>query len=94
MEKIQLIAKKLKLSTYFCEPYSSWQKGSVEQRNGVIRVEMPRNIDIDNMSQKCINKIVRNINNRPMRLHNNQSPADIFKKYTGDNLRGFVALQV
>lgn len=90
----ELIAKKLNLNTYFCEPYSSWQKGSVEQRNGVMRIEMPRDIDIDNMSQKCINKIVRNINNRPMRLHSNQSPADIFKKYAGDNLKGFVALQV
>lgn len=90
----ELIANKLKLSTYFCEPYSSWQKGTVEQRNGVMRIEMPRDIDIDNMSQKSINKIVRNMNNRPMRLHGNQSPADIFKKYAGDNLKGFVALQV
>jgi len=89
----ELIADKLQLKTFFCDPYASWQKGSNEQGNGIVRVEMPRNIDIEAMSQYRINKMMRNINNRPMQLHDDLSPAEIFKKMAGDNIKGIVALQ-
>jgi IS30 family transposase len=89
----ELIAEKLQLKTFFCDPYASWQKGTNEQGNGIVRVEMPRDIDIDGMSQYCINNMMRNINNRPMQLHDDLSPAQIFKKMAGNNLKGVVALQ-
>jgi len=91
--KHELIAEKLLLKTYFCDPYSSWQKGTNEQGNGIIRVEMPRDTDIEKMSQYRINKLLKNINNRPMQLHGDLSPSEIFKKMVGDNLSGVVALQ-
>jgi len=89
----ELIAEKLMLKTYFCDPYSSWQKGTNEQGNGIVRVEMPRDTDIEKMSQYRINKLLKNINNRPMQLHGDLSPSEIFKKMVGDNLSGVVALQ-
>jgi IS30 family transposase len=89
----EMIAHKLQLKTFFCDPYSSWQKGTNEQGNGVIRVEMPRDIDIEGMSQYRINKMMRNINNRPMQLHDELSPAQIFKQMAVDNIKGVVALQ-
>lgn len=89
----EIIAEQLGLATYFCDPYSSWQKGSVEQGNGVVRIDLPRSFNIDSMSQYRINRLMSGINNRPMRLHDNESPADIFRKYAGNNLKGFVALQ-
>ena len=90
----EMIASQLSLSTFFCDPYSSWQKGGIEQGNGVVRIELPRSIDLDKISQAQINKMMRNINNRPMRLHdNNDSPANVFRQYAGSNLKGFVALQ-
>lgn len=91
--KHELIAVKLQLDTFFCDPYSSWQKGAVEQGNGVIRIELPRSTDIASLSQNSINNMMRNINNRPMQLHGDLSPAEIFRKYAGDNVKGFVALQ-
>lgn len=89
----EYIAKKLDIQTFFCDPYSSWQKGAVEQGNGVVRVEFPRSTDVDSISQNLINNALRNINNRPMKLHDDLSPSEIFRKYAGDNLKGFVALQ-
>ena len=89
----ELIADKLQLKTFFCDPYASWQKGSNEQGNGIVRVEMPRNIDIEGMSQYRINKMMRNINNRPMQLHDELSPAQIFKQMAWGNIKGVVALQ-
>ena len=70
------------------------QKGSVEQGNGVIRVELPRHTDLENMSQKEINSLMRNINNRPMELHGGLSPSEVFMKTSGNRANGFVALQI
>lgn len=87
------IAKSLDAQTYFCEPYASYQKGSVEQGNGVIRVELPRHTDLESMSQKEINSLMRNINSRPMELHGGLSPSEVFMKMSGNRANGFVALQ-
>ncbi|MCP3680707.1 MAG: IS30 family transposase, partial [Gammaproteobacteria bacterium] len=46
----QMIAKKLHAEVYFCDPYASYQKGSVEQGNGVIRSELQRKIDFESMT--------------------------------------------
>ena len=88
------IIKTLNAQTYFCDPYSSYQKGSVEQGNGIIRVELPRNTDLGNISQRKINSLMRNINNRPMELHDGLSPSEVFMKMCGRTVRGFVALQI
>lgn len=87
------IAKALDAQTYFCDPYASYQKGSVEQGNGVIRAELPRHTNLENISQKEINALARNINNRPMELHDGLSPSEVFMKMSGNRINGFVALQ-
>ncbi|MCP3679352.1 MAG: IS30 family transposase, partial [Gammaproteobacteria bacterium] len=88
----QKIAKQLKAQTYFSHPYASYQKGSVEQGNGMARVELPRSADLANMKQTEINRIMKNINNRPMALHNGESPSEIFRSLIGNKLKGVVAL--
>ena len=87
------IAKTLDSDIYFCDPYASYQKGTVEQGNGVVRVAYPRSTDIENTSQYLINKTMRHINNRPMVLHNGKSPSEVFSKLVGCDLKGVVALQ-
>lgn len=91
--KHQMIAKKLKAETYFCDPYASYQKGSIEQGNGMIRVELPRSTDLSMMTQSEINRIIKNINNRPMALHNGRTPSELFRDLTKNNVKGVVALQ-
>lgn len=90
----ETIAKKLNADTYFCDPYSSYQKGSVEQGNGVVRAELPRETDLGNMTQSEINKLMKEINNRPMELHEGASPSEIFRMMAEDQMGGFVALQI
>ncbi|MCP3679132.1 MAG: IS30 family transposase, partial [Gammaproteobacteria bacterium] len=89
----QMIAKKLHAEVYFCDPYASYQKGSVEQGNGVIRSELPRKIDFESMTQNEINQLMRGINRHSMELHNGESPAEYFRKTCGGKLSGIVALQ-
>ena len=78
------IAKRLKIDTFFCDPYSSYQKGSVENGNGVLRYDLPRNTDIKSLTQKQIDKIVNKINNRPMKCLGFYTPAEVFRKNYGE----------
>lgn len=74
------IVKQLGISTFFCDPYKSWQKGSVENGNGVLRFELPRTTEINKMSQKEINKIVIKINRRPMKCLGFRTPEEVFNQ--------------
>lgn len=77
-EKIQ---KCLRIDTFFCDPYSSYQKGSIENGNGVLRYDLPRSTNLENLSQKAIDKIVSKINNRPMKCLGFNTPAEVFQKH-------------
>jgi IS30 family transposase len=66
------------LKTYFCDPFCSWQKGTVENTNGLLRQYFPRNIVLGAFSQQDIDNVVQKINNRPRKCLNFASPATAF----------------
>jgi len=70
----------LKLKTYFCQPYHSWEKGLVEQVNGLIRRFLPKKTDLSQVSDKEIGVIEYLLNSRPRKLLNWSTPAEIFSK--------------
>jgi len=51
--------------TYFCDPYSSWQKGSVENVNKMIRRYIPKGTDLATVSQEFLEWIADRINKKP-----------------------------
>lgn len=53
------------VDTYFCDPYASWQKGGVENLNGLIREYLPRDTDMDTITDEDIYLIQEKLNNRP-----------------------------
>lgn len=65
-------------NTYFCDTYCSWQKGSVENANKLLRFHLPRDINPDLLTQDYIDSIVNNINNRPRKILNYKSPNQSF----------------
>jgi IS30 family transposase len=65
---------------YFCEPASPYQKGAIENINGVIRTELPREFDITHLKERTLTKIINRINNRPLKCLNYQTPAELFNK--------------
>jgi len=73
----------LKTKSYFCEPYHSWEKGSVEQVNGLIRRFIPKGTDFKEISIGFINKIEKLLNNRPRKCLNYQTPYEVFRKECG-----------
>lgn len=57
----------LGIATFFCDPYSSWQKGGVENANKMIRRYLPRGTDLATVSQAYLDEIVAIINGKPRR---------------------------
>jgi len=74
----ELTNKKLQTKSYFCNPYHSWEKGTVENIIGVIRRFYPKKTDWRNISQWDLNRIARFINNRPMKLLGFNTPYKVF----------------
>jgi IS30 family transposase len=64
--------------SYFCNPYHSWEKGTVENIIGLIRRFYPKKTDWKNISQWDLNKVARFINNRPMKLLGFKTPYQVF----------------
>ncbi len=59
---------------YFAKTYSSWQRGTNENRNGLVRFYLPKEIDLDTVSTADIKRIENKINNRPMKCLAYQTP--------------------
>ena len=70
-----------KVPVYFCDPHSPWQRGSVENINGLIRQYFPKGIDFNHVTKGQINKAEWCLNNRPRIVLGGQSPAEIFHAF-------------
>ena len=58
----------LGVPTFFCEPYSSWQKGGVENANKMIRRYFPKGTNFREVSQRAVDHAVSIINNKPRKI--------------------------
>ena len=74
----ELTNKALGTKSYFCNPYHSWEKGTVENIIGIIRRFYPKKTDWKNITQWDLNKVARFINNRPMKLLGFKTPYQVF----------------
>lgn len=72
----QEIAEQFNVKTYFTTPYTSQEKGTVENRIGVIRRFFPKKTDLRNISEHRIKQVELSINNRPIRKFNYLSPIE------------------
>lgn len=68
----------LKIPSYFCDTYASWQKGGVENMNGLIREYLPKDCDFDSMSDRMILEIQERLNDRPRKCLRYRRPNEIF----------------
>lgn len=69
------------IETYFCEPYKSWQKGGVENSNGLIRQYLPRTINLDNITEEMLYEIQEKLNNRPRKKLGYSTPNETINAY-------------
>jgi IS30 family transposase len=62
---------------YFCHPYSAWEKGGVENTNGLIRQYIPKGSDISKYSKKYIREIEFKLQNRPRKCLGYKTPMEV-----------------
>ena len=74
----QEIAQELNIKTFFTRPYTSQDKGSVENRNGVIRRFYPKKTDFTKVSANDVKKVEKMISNRPVRKFNYKTPNEVY----------------
>lgn len=68
----------LGLDVYFADPYSSWQRGTNENTNGLLRRYLPKRTDFTTLTQDELDDIVEEINNRPRKCLDYATPNEVF----------------
>ena len=69
--------EKLGMDTYFADPYSSWQRGTNENTNGLLRRYLPKKTSFKNLSPEELSEIVQEINSRPRKVLQYKTPVEI-----------------
>jgi IS30 family transposase len=72
------VSKSLKCDYYFCDPYSSWQRGLNENINGLIRQYIPKGSSFENITKKQIRQIENRLNHRPRKSLGWKTPYEVF----------------
>lgn len=71
------LEKLLNIKIYFCHPYHSWEKGTIENTNGVVRRDIPKGSDISRYSKRFIKKLEAKLNRRPMEVIEFRTPQEM-----------------
>lgn len=74
----EMISKSLGVKIYFADPYSSWQKGGIENANGLVRQYILKSETFEHISHQQITKYSTKINNRPRKKLNFRTPKECF----------------
>jgi len=69
--------KETEVPSYFCDTYSSWQKGGVENLNGLIREYFLKRSDLDMVTEEYIYQIQEKLNNRARKCLNYLTPNEV-----------------
>ncbi|MBI4999488.1 IS30 family transposase [Candidatus Gottesmanbacteria bacterium] len=75
------LLKQIEMQTYFADPYSSWQRGTNEYHNGLLRRYFPKGTALNDLTQEELDDIVWEINNRPRKGLKYSTPQEIFNSY-------------
>lgn len=67
------------LTIYFAHPYSSWERGTNENTNGLLREFFPKGTAFASVDNSHVSRAVRILNHRPRKRHHYRTPYEMFK---------------
>jgi IS30 family transposase len=73
----------LRMETFFCEPYHSWEKGTVENTIGLVREYLPKGMDLTHVTQQELMIIGSAINDRPRKRLGYKTPNEVLLQEAG-----------
>ena len=77
--KHEEITKEIGVKVYFADPYSSWQRGSNENTNMLLRGYLPKKANIDNLTEEELRDIEDELNNRPRKRLDYLTPTEAYQ---------------
>lgn len=81
LEQHSELEKILGATIYFCHPYHSWEKGTIENTNGEVRKSIPKGSDLSRYSRVYIRSVEMKVNNRYMECLKYQTPKEALETY-------------
>ena len=72
------LMKALAIQAFFCDPHSPWQRGTIENTNGIVRRDMPRKTQVSNYTGRDIDELAWAINSTPRKCLGFKTPAETF----------------
>jgi len=66
------------MDVYRAYPYHSWERGTNENYNGLVRDFFPKKTDFSDISEEEIRRVESNLNNRPRKRLNYLTPHEVF----------------
>jgi len=74
----ETLSRSLGIDVYFAHPYASWERGTSENTNGLLRQYYPKGTDFADVSHCDLARAVESINDRPRKSLNYQTPSEVF----------------
>lgn len=78
------LSKRLGIKVYFAQPYCSWQRGTNEHTNGLLRQFIPKGTDFRQVSWQELDRYTRQLNDRPRKRLGYRTPAEVFEQLCCD----------
>ena len=76
----QVIAAGLGADFYFAHPYASWERGTNENTNGLVRQYVPKKSDFSKITDAALHRVMQRLNNRPRKTLGFRTPQQVFFK--------------
>lgn len=79
----ETVTKAIAIRAFFCDPHSPWQRGGIENANGLLRRDLPRKTSLGDYTDDDIDDVIWNLNSTPRKCLAYRTPIEAFAKNLG-----------